>query len=239
MNAFTPMVSCLDKLGQIVAILEGMVREGAWLNNGLKDLVLDPEVRAWMARMRELERLPELGGDLQVVDGKFVLLPQPAREVVFNIGAPTPEMIADAGQPSDYVQRQLEKMIEPPKPAGPLVGYTLSAKSPTEGVVCTYAEAPTLSAAFRRCIDEFPWGEKWTEHSVKNTETGEETSVPPWGDAFWDPAIESPGPLLFVSPEQWAEVHKLGDRTGLALDLSEENEDVVDTAPSALSLDDD
>lgn len=239
MNAFNPSVSCLDKLGQIVAILESMVRAEAWLDNGLKDLVFDPEVRAWMARMRELERLPPLEGVLQEVDGKFVLRSPASREPVVSI-TNIPEGQSAALSLLDGPEDQIEcsaVISEHPalpqnspqtgeKGSGRLVGYTLSATHPTEGIVATYAEAASKGEATYRCIEEFPWSEKWTEHSIKNTETGEESPCLLLG---------LPGDL--VQQNQAARVVEYLTRKETESEQPLEYEDVVDITGGALSLD--
>jgi len=180
-NAFNPKTSILDKLGKIVAILEGRIKAGSYLGSELNSLVNDEKVRAWMARMRELGRLPPVKSATPFTDGLRTALQNPTNTI-----------------------------IEPPAP-GRRVGYTLSARHPTEGFIVTYAEATTIEVAFQRCFEEFPLTEKFSDHIVTDTETGVETVVPE--------------ALLVVLT------------TGLGLGL--EIHDVVDSSPSGLSLDDD
>lgn len=102
-NAFTPPVAVLDKLAEIVAMCQAMIFNGL-PNDGLTGLVNDEGVRAWMKRMRDLERIP------------------PANETSFtgairqqlNTPGPTQTMIDDAGPPSNYIDTRLKEMVYQP-----------------------------------------------------------------------------------------------------------------------------
>lgn len=290
MNALNPKVSLLIKLAQIFYKVNTDLPVGV-LPLDFRALLDDVEVLEWYDRMAELEyvlmRPALLAGfedgvahatEIQAhlsgtnLEGKPVsetLTLRPGdREVksqhaysTLNIGAPTPEMVADAGPPSNYVDQQIGKILNP------LVGYTMSAKHPTEGIICSYAEARLVSLAAERCYEEFPPEENYTDHAVTNTETGEETSLPGLpnllgkeinGLLFQGASSSTLMPLLIQEAEA-IEVEELARKTALPAEVLsnsetntrqlgetharsvglslDEEEDVVDTEPSALLLD--
>lgn len=105
-NAFTPPVVVLDRLAEIVAIIEVQIAEGYGTVGRLAELSQDSGVQAWMARMREMERIPPAPKPLSFTNGIRQML---------NTPGPTQTMIDDAGTLGDYIDTRLKNSIYIPE----------------------------------------------------------------------------------------------------------------------------
>lgn len=114
MNAYTPPVAVLDKLAEIVTL---PWRPPYDIPPRLSELLMDPGVKGWILRMRELGRLPELieshDGILQLKQRSDTSFTEGIRQSL-NTPGPTQTMIDDAGPPGDFVDTQLRDSIYQP-----------------------------------------------------------------------------------------------------------------------------
>jgi len=258
MNAFTPKADVLIKLAKAYYLVNTEIVI-AHLPLNLRKLLDDPEVLEWYDRMAQLEYVPArkvspeeekaAAGRLRVWSDQNALVAT-SEQPPANPNPPGPPEppkpppnravsmpgFQDGVEHSPYSGSLPQNAPQTGRKAvGPLVGYTLTGKHPEEGYIQTYAEARTLQEAADRCYDEFPQIEGFSDRSVKNQETGVETKLRDIPDLVPDGLFSTPTP---ITNEQIADAGPPSTFVQDSLALMIEN-DVVDTSPGALSLDDD
>ena len=177
MNALNPKTSLLVKLAELVRLTLGHSLE-------VNALVEDLEVLEWYDRMAELEFVPARVVNeshppkflpctlCESTDHKTAdcLYARPTLNSIAKAYDPEPELIGEKILPSSSFVLPTQFREEHRR------GYQLfCCYLPTEQPVATYCERATIQEALDACLQNFPPGEGYVGHGVKDIETQVET----------------------------------------------------------------